>query len=219
MNGKKDNFDMVFTGVLAGLIFVMSLVPFLGFIPLGFMNATIIQIPVIIGAVLLGYKRGAFLGLLFGFLSMWKNTTAPNLTSFVFSPLVPMPLLSEEQTAAVFFIRIVKCAFICLFSRMMIGIVSCALNRCLSKRQRIPQHVRYMLCGFFGSLTNTVFVMGGIYFLYGEAYASATGAKSVSLLAKVIAGIVFMQGVPEAIISAVIAAALLKVLVKIKKDV
>ena len=64
MEKNSRQFDTVFTGILCGLIIIMSFVPFLGFIPLGFMNATIIQIPVIIGAVMLGPKRGAFLGLL-----------------------------------------------------------------------------------------------------------------------------------------------------------
>ena len=57
---------MVTTAAIAAIIVVMASVPFLGYIPLGFMNATIIHVPVIIGAILLGPKYGAFLGLVFG---------------------------------------------------------------------------------------------------------------------------------------------------------
>ena len=208
MEKNSRQFDTVFTGILCGLIIIMSFVPFLGFIPLGFMNATIIQIPVIIGAVMLGPKRGAFLGLLFGLTSLWKNTTAPNLTSFVFSPFVPIPMLAEQEPL---FIRILKCAFICLFSRVMIGIVSAYLNSFLKKRRSVPAAVRNMACGAAGAITNTLFVMGGIYFLYGEAYAGANSVN-VSLLSKVISGIILTQGIPEAVVSAIICGAVLKAL-------
>ena len=42
--------DMVTTAMFVAIILAMSFVPYLGYIPLGFMNATIIHIPVIIGA-------------------------------------------------------------------------------------------------------------------------------------------------------------------------
>lgn len=46
--------DMSLTGIFTAIIITMSVVPFLGYIPLGFMNATIIHVPVIVGALLLG---------------------------------------------------------------------------------------------------------------------------------------------------------------------
>ena len=159
MEKNSRQFDTVFTGILCGLIIIMSFVPFLGFIPLGFMNATIIQIPVIIGAVMLGPKRGAFLGLLFGLTSLWKNTTAPNLTSFVFSPFVPIPMLAEQEPL---FIRILKCAFICLFSRVMIGLSAWAVHWFFKHKTKIAPSAANMICGAAGSLTNTILVMGGI---------------------------------------------------------
>ena len=45
--------DMVTTAMFVAIILAMSFVPYLGYIPLGFMNSTIIHIPVIIGAILL----------------------------------------------------------------------------------------------------------------------------------------------------------------------
>ena len=56
MNQSKKTVQMVLAGVMTALIIVMSSVPFLGYIPLGVINATIIHIPVIIGAILLGPK-------------------------------------------------------------------------------------------------------------------------------------------------------------------
>ena len=53
---------MVLTAMFTAIIIAMAFVPYMGYIPLGFMNATIIHIPVIIGAIILGPKTGAFLG-------------------------------------------------------------------------------------------------------------------------------------------------------------
>ena len=215
MNYGSERFKMVFTGILSGLIIIMSFIPFLGFIPLGFMNATIIQVPVVIGAIMLGPKRGAFLGLMFGLTSLWKNTTAPNITSFVFSPFVPVP--GVEDTMPMLVGRLLKCLFICIFSRVMIGVVAYYLHEFLRKKTKIPVHINNMACGAAGAITNTVFVMGGIYFLYGEAYAGAKNL-SVGLLSKVIAGVIFTQGVPEAIVSAILVGVILGVLSRVSQQ-
>ena len=90
MNHFAKTRSLVMTAVIAAIIVIMAFVPFLGYIPLGFMNAATLHIPVIIGAILLGPKYGAFLGLTFGLTSLWKNTSMPNPTSFVFSPFVTM---------------------------------------------------------------------------------------------------------------------------------
>ena len=63
---------MSLAGIFTAIIIAMSVVPFLGYIPLGFMNATIIHVPVIIGAIILGPKYGAYLGLVFGVTSLVK---------------------------------------------------------------------------------------------------------------------------------------------------
>ena len=58
MNNETKNTTMqvqelVQAALFAALIILMASVPFLGFIPLGFMRATTLHIPVILGAVLL----------------------------------------------------------------------------------------------------------------------------------------------------------------------
>ena len=63
MKIEKKVLDMSLAGIFTAIIIAMSVVPFLGYIPLGFMNATIIHVPVIIGAIILGPKYGAYLGL------------------------------------------------------------------------------------------------------------------------------------------------------------
>ena len=56
---------MAQVALFAALILVMAFTPFLGYIPLGFTRATIIHIPVIIGSLMLGPKKGAALGFVF----------------------------------------------------------------------------------------------------------------------------------------------------------
>ena len=82
---KKDLRHMVQIALLAAIMMVMSATP-LGYIPLPFMKATIMHIPVIIGACLLGPSVGAGLGALFGLTSIVMATISPNITSFVFTP-------------------------------------------------------------------------------------------------------------------------------------
>ena len=88
MKIEKKVMDMSLTGIFTAIIITMSVVPFLGYIPLGFMNATIIHVPVIVGALLLGPRYGAFLGFVFGMTSLIKATLTPSVTSFVFSPFI-----------------------------------------------------------------------------------------------------------------------------------
>lgn len=75
-------------GILGAVSIVLGLTP-LGFIPIGPTRATIMHIPVIIGALMGGPLVGGFVGLIFGLFSIFQNTTNPTPISFVFiNPLV-----------------------------------------------------------------------------------------------------------------------------------
>lgn len=88
---KKKNFDvrkLTIIGVLGAISVVLGLTP-LGFIPIGPTRATIMHIPVIIGAIIEGPVVGALVGLIFGLFSIYQAITAPTPVSFVFlNPLV-----------------------------------------------------------------------------------------------------------------------------------
>ena len=77
---------MIQVALFGAIIVIMAFTPFLGYIPLGFTRATIIHIPVILGSLLLGPKKGAALGAIFGLTSLINNTMNPTVTSFVFTP-------------------------------------------------------------------------------------------------------------------------------------
>lgn len=91
INMVKKSLDirkMTIIGVLGGISIMLGMTP-LGFIPIGPTKATIMHIPVIIGAILEGPLVGAFVGLIFGIFSLIQAYTNPTPISFVFfNPIV-----------------------------------------------------------------------------------------------------------------------------------
>jgi len=88
---KKNGFNvrkLAIIGVLGAISTVLGMTP-LGFIPVGPTRATIMHIPVIIGAIMEGPVVGGFVGLIFGLFSMFQAVTNPTPVSFAFlNPLI-----------------------------------------------------------------------------------------------------------------------------------
>lgn len=208
MKEVKNTSDLVKMALFVAIIILLSVTP-LGYIHLGVINATTIQIPVIIGAILFGWKKGAFLGGVFGITSMIKNTVQPNATSFVFSPFVPVFGKDKGSLFAI---------VVCIVSRVMIGIVAGLLFKALSKT-KLSKALSAGVCGFCGALTNTILVMGGIYLFFGRSYSAAKDQAYETLIGTVMATITGI-GITEALVSAVISAAVCVPLFKYmsKKD-
>lgn len=208
MRVDKKVMDMSLAGIFTAIIIAMSVVPFLGYIPLGFMNATIIHVPVIIGAILLGPKYGAYLGLVFGMTSLIKATLTPTVTSFVFSPFVTIGGYSGNMWSVV----------IAIVPRVMIGVVAYYVYELVMKvahGMKGSQTVALWIAGIAGAMTNTLLVMNGIYIFFGNSYVAASN-KAVERVYDVILGIIVSFGIPEAIVAGILTAAIVKVLFKIK---
>ena len=71
--------DLAILAMFTAIIFLLTFTP-LGLIDLPVIKATILHVPVIIGSILLGPKKGAFLGGMFGLSSLIKNTLVPGLS-------------------------------------------------------------------------------------------------------------------------------------------
>ncbi|WP_305768327.1 ECF transporter S component [Candidatus Epulonipiscium viviparus] len=196
---KTNTKALTLLGVLLAVEILLSYTP-LGFIPLPFMNATTTHIPVIIGGVFLGPVGGGILGLAFGLLSILRATMAPTLTSFVFSPFVSIGGVDGNFWSVV----------IAIVPRILIGVLS-YYAYALCKKYKVKDMLAYAVTGIVGSLTNTIFVMGLIYVCFGEPYAAAVGVEAAALFGFIM-GIVGMNGVPEAIIAAIIVSMLCKIL-------
>ena len=209
MNTTEKTRESVLTAMFAAIICLLAFVPYLGYIPLGVMNATTIHIPVIIGAMFLGPKRGAVLGGMFGLTSLLNNTFKPSATSFVFSPFLSAGL---EGNA---FVSALSSLIVCFVPRILIGVVSYYVFLLFFRLMKNRKTIAYIAGGLAGSLTNTILVMGGIYLLFGESYAAAKGI-SFNAVYGVIMGIIGANGVPEAIIACLITAAVCPILRRIK---
>ena len=196
---RLHTLGMVQVALFAALIVLMAFTPFLGYIPLGFTRATIIHIPVIIGALLLGPKKGAILGFVFGL-------TNPTATSFVFSPFYELGEIHGGWQSLI----------ICFVPRILIGVVPYYVYRGLtkcSKAKKAGQLLPLAAAGVSGALVNTLLVMNLIFLFFQNAYASANGVASEAVYGFIL-GIIGINGIPEAIVAGVLVAIVGRILIK-----
>lgn len=176
-------------GMLSAICVVLGLTGY-GFIPLPGAKATIMHIPVIIGAIIGGPIVGMTVGLIFGLFSIIQNITTPNILSFAFlNPLVSV------------------------LPRVLIGLISYYVYKISFIRK---ESLRIGLAVVIGSLTNTFGVLTMIYVLYAAKFAVSKGIDP-SIAAKTIYGIAIINGVPEAIIATIISIPVILAIKKIKK--
>jgi uncharacterized membrane protein len=149
-----------------------------GFVQLPAVKATIMHIPVIIGAIIEGPAVGMFIGLMFGLSSILQNILSPNLLSFVFyNPLVSV------------------------LPRILIGLTSYYSYKLLS--QKVNKSFSIAVGAAVGSFTNTIGVLGMIYILYAKEYANAKNII-ISNLANTLLGVAGFNGSIEAVIAVIV---------------
>ena len=214
MNNEKL-YSLVLLALFTAIIFIMAFTP-LGYIPLVVINATIIHIPVILGSLFLGPKKGAFLGFIFGLTSFLNNTfRSTSLSAFVFSPVLAYGIVGWTG--------IIKSLVICFIPRILVGIVPWFVMRALMRvaadkkkgTQTALRTAGFFAAGVSGAMTNTIFVMGGIYVLYKEPYAKALGISADAVL-KAILGVVSFNGVLEALVAGILITGVGTVLVRFR---
>ena len=197
---KYDTRWTVGVAMMAAIVVLLANTP-LGMIQLPIIKATTVHIPVILGAILLGPMAGSILGGVFGICSIISNTVAPTLLSFAFSPFM-------STTGMV---GMLKALWISLGCRILIGFVSGWLWIALRKL-KFHDLIALPLVGFIGSMTNTVMVMGSIYFLLAQQYAEAKQV-AISAVYGLVMGTVTGAGVMEAIAALVLVTAIGKALI------
>lgn len=185
------------SALLSAVIVLMTFVPYLGYIAYGgLFSITLIHLPVIIGAVALGPKHAAVLGLVWG-ISCWIKA--------IFMPPSPVdgvifrnPLMS--------IIPRVLCALVAAF--VYIGFKK------LIKKASVAQGVGSAVAAVLGTLTNTVLVLGGIYFFFGK-HVNVTSISFGGLLNFIIAT-AGINGLLEMIVAAILVPPICAALAKIK---
>lgn len=206
----KNTRTFTLTALFLAIILLFALTPF-GFINLGFIKATMIHIPVIIGSILLGPRIGALLGGFFGLTSLFTNTMTPSVLSFAFSPFIPVLGTTQGSLWAL---------VICFVPRILVGVLPYFFYRAfrgfLAKRPK-TQPVILFLTGIFGSAVNTILVMNLIYFLFRDAYAQARGIEIGGAIYSAVLAVVFANGIPEALVAGFVTAAVASVLLRLMK--
>lgn len=193
--------DQVIFALFVAIIVLMAFTP-IGLIDLPIIKATLLHVPVIIGSVILGPFKGGLLGFVFGFTSLIKNSLAPSLLSFAFTPFIPLPGLQEGSPLSL---------IICFVPRILVGItpyytvkgIEALIDVLFHKRNQAIRSVATTVSSVVGSFTNTILVMGMIFLFFRGAYAQANNIPVDTVLA-VILGVVGTNGLPEAIVAAVI---------------
>ncbi|MDO5564831.1 MAG: ECF transporter S component [Eubacteriales bacterium] len=189
MKNNKMKYFAYFT-VLLSIEIIFCFTP-LGSLPaFGPIVATLSCIPVIITSLSLGIKAGTFMGFLFGLFSFIVWTFMPPLpiSAFIFTPF------SEAGAYKGNFGSII----ICFIPRILIGITTFfAYKKSRSK----------VLASILGSLTNTIFVLLGIAIFFANEYTNINGRPLLYILTFTI----LTNGIPEALVSAIVCPPLVKV--------
>lgn len=207
---SSKTFNMVLTGLFMAIIIIMATVPNIGYINLIVIKVTMVHVPVILGSVVLGPKWGAVLGATFGITSLLVNTFNPSLLSFAFSPFYQVGNIGGNGWSAV----------IALVPRIMVGIVPYFVYKLLIKLlpdMKLRRVAGLATAGISGALTNTILVMSLIYICFKDEFALAKEISADAVF-NAILGIVAMNGIPEAIVGAVLTMLVGGVLLKVKKN-
>lgn len=180
---------LTYIGLLSGITMFLGLTGY-GFIKLPVANITIMHIPVIIGTIIEGPIVGLAIGFMFGFFSLIQNMMAPNLLSFAFlNPLVSV------------------------LPRMLIPLTTYGVYKVLKIKN---ESIRIGVATAVGSITNTVGVLSMIMILYIDKYA-ANKNLSIDGAKKLIYGLIYTNGILEAIAAVIITVAIVTAVKKVKR--
>ena len=178
---REKTRKLVVAGMLSAVTMVLGLTP-LGIIPIGPLNATILHVPVIIGAVLEGPVVGFVIGLIFGLFSLYRAAVGGS----VLAPLFLNPVVT-------------------ILPRVLIGPVAYYVFRGISHLTR-KRALSVGAAAVAGTLTNTIGVMGLIFILYAQQYADLMGISRQGVGLAILSASA-VNGIPECILAAVVTVA------------
>lgn len=190
--------NLTFLGIFSALIILMTFTPvgYLTIPGLG-ISATLVHIPVIIGAVVLGTKNGVILGAVWGITCIIRAATMPVT---VLDPLFVNPLLSLVPRVIV---------------GLVAGLVFTGICRLLKNRNG-SDIIASIVSAIAGTLTNTILVLGVLYTLYGkEVLGSSPDVQTT--IALIFGTVIAVNGLIELGTAAVLTPAIGKALFTVKK--
>ena len=189
MNTKNKTYRLVIRAILTAIIILQTMVPFLGFIPIGITSLTIIHITVIVAAIVLGTKDGMFIGLVWGIFTIIRAFT---------SPTTPLD------------ITVFTNPIISVLPRVLVGLVAGILFTGLYRKTK-KVVLASIVAAIFGTLTNTVLVLTLMGTLYTSLVAT-TYSVDASALFVTLGAIAVTNGVSEVITAVILTPILVKAL-------
>lgn len=188
---------LVRLAVLAVILFLLEFTG-IGYIKTPGIELTIMQVPVIIGAIILGPGAGAILGGLFGLTSFWQAVSGKSAFGLMLFNMNPIgAILTTIPT------------------RILMGLLCGLFFRFLKGRLK-SQNLQYILSSLSGALLNTVFFMSMLMLFYYQSelflgIAENLGSKNALLFVFAFVGV---QGAIEAVVCAVLGTAIARAISK-----
>lgn len=209
MNNSSNKVRRItLTALLVAIIFLLAFTP-LGYLVIGPIAATTIQMPVVIGAVLMGPTTGAVLGFFFGLSAIVKVLTMPGADPFATMAMTYSPL---------------RYIIICMGSRILMGWLTGLIGTKLKKvkldetlKEGPRSLIHYGITGFVGSMLNTIFYLGLLWGLAAQVIATAY-ETDLSSVGGIVMGTAVTAGIPEAIVSCIVVTAVCKAAERIIKQ-
>ncbi|MFI3227709.1 MAG: ECF transporter S component [Clostridia bacterium] len=201
------------TKKLTHLALFTAIIMMLGLTPLGYIvffaaGITTVHIPVIIGSYVFGVKESCYLGFIFGITSFIRCFTTPDAISAI--------VLGTGTGFGIYNLFLIIA--IIFLPRILVGLFTNLSFKALDKIIKKPT-IAMAISAFIGSMTNTIFVLGGL-FVFAQSQAAVgfgMAGASASALFMVIMGVVAINGSLEAIFAVIISTPVGMVLKKFAK--
>ena len=172
----------------------------LGTIPIGPIAATLSMIPVIIASLTFGKKVGMLVGGIFGLYSFiyWTFIMPAFPTAFLFTPFSEATVYKGNVGSIV----------ICFLPRILAGFMPSQVSEIFVGKDKKKNIKLDMISSIIGSMTNTLLVLGLVFIIFGKEY-SLIMEKSILVI---LMTTILTNGIPEAVISAIVCPIVAKVL-------
>ena len=176
----------------------------LGTIPIGPIAATLSMVPVIISSLTFGKRIGMFMGGVFGLCSFiyWTFIMPAFPTAFLFTPFAEAAMYKGNIFSLV----------ICFVPRILAGITPITASKLFLCNRNVRSDIKADVLGAIaGSMTNTILVLFMIFVFFGREYSTIVGKNLLIVLGMT----VLTNGIPEAIICAIVCPVVVRVIKKI----
>ncbi len=184
MKNKFNVRKLVYLAVLTAVVILFQLLG--SFVKIGATSVSLVLIPIVLGGILIGVRGGAFLGLVFGAITLWSGISG-----------------TDAFTNVLFISAPVETAVICLGKAVLAGAGAGAVYKLFKNKNTLLASI---LASMSAPIINTgLFILGGL-FLVNETLATMTDGKTLTyFLIVVCAGVNFIA---EFIVNTVVSPAI-----------